>query len=119
VSFWKLFGKTLEISGRVMQAEGVDKWIESQGEKLAEDFAVKRGGKALGGRALKKSVLGEFKKPFDDRSFAERIDSTSGQFLNIAGDVCDLIVYSTDISRGSSIPSFLSHDSNAVEYNAD
>jgi hypothetical protein len=93
------FGKGLEITGRIIRADGFDNWIEGQLEKIAEDLVVEAGAKAVGGRdELKRSFLKAFKMPLKEGPFAEKINRTFQEFLDVGGEICELIVRATSIS---------------------
>jgi hypothetical protein len=84
-------GKVLEISGKIMQADGVDAWIESQGKALFEQWVTKRGIKYFSTYRGKKQVVEALRQPLRSRAFSESIDKTFGEYLIDAEKVCEAV----------------------------
>jgi hypothetical protein len=89
-----LFGKALEVSGKILQAKGVEEYLVGRGEAAIEDYVVSMGKKKLSNRKARKLLLANFKEPLKDRQFRARIDKTWDDYLSICGETCDLVFYS-------------------------
>jgi small nuclear ribonucleoprotein (snRNP)-like protein len=89
--FVRTAGKILEISGKILQADGVNEYLENKGKELLEHWVQKKGIEYLSIEQQKQQVVEAIGKPLQSRPFAQEIDTTFGEFLEVAGNVCKII----------------------------
>lgn len=91
MGLFKIFGKSLEISGRILQAEGVQEWLEHKGKTLFEEWTVKKGIKYFAGYRGKKLAVQALQSPFKSRPFFESIDHTFEEFCEHGGKIAQMV----------------------------
>jgi len=86
----KMTGKVLEISGKIIQADGVDEYLENKGKELLEKWVVKSGAQALSAKEQRERVVEALRKPLHSRAFALAVDKTFDEFLRDVEMVCEV-----------------------------
>ena len=86
----RITGKVLEISGKIIQAEGVEDYLENKGKELLEKWVVKTGAQALSSEEQREKVVEALRKPLHSRAFASAVDKTFDEFLNDVERVCQV-----------------------------
>lgn len=97
----RITGKVLEISGKIMQAEAVELWLEDKGKELMQKWVEKKGIEAFSSDKQKAEVVEALREPLHSRAFAKAIDTTFDEFLTAASNICELIWFSSHLSEGS------------------
>jgi hypothetical protein len=97
MSFFPWLGTSLELVGKIMKADGVDKFLEAKAQAFADNFIVDKGGKLLGGKKKERHFIEDFKSPLRDKDFANSIETTNVFFRGALGHVCNVIQNGSDI----------------------
>ena len=112
MSIFRSTMKAIEVGAKILQADGVDNWLKSQGEKYFEKFVADRGQIFFARYRGRNDFLEAFRRPLKNRQFQVSIDKTYTTFKTLLGEISEVVKYAGDFNGDSTfvVPAFLLHN---------